>query len=461
MTAPHRLRRLLGEPGSLRLRSIRTTALTTGATLAGRFLSLGSNLIMTRLLAPEAFGLMAMVFTVQFLVGMMSDIGIYQSIVRSRRDDAQFLSVAWTVQIIRGLFVTGAVVAVGGLLGMFGPRYAAPDSVYADPQLPVLVAVTSLTVLLRSFESTALALAVRNLTIGRMVKIELQSQVVTILIMVGLGLIWPSVWVLVIGALAGSAQRLIWSHLAYPEVKCRWVWDREIADEMWRFGRWMIVSSMAGFIVNQGDRLYLGGALDKSVFGLYVIALLFLEAATGVISTALSRVALSGLAEKAREQRDQLPVFLNRVWRLAAGISWVSAIALFVGGPIIIGLLYRADYHPAGWMLSLIALRLLTIPSQIATQVLTVMGHTRAIATAVVMTAVGTVTLLPLVFHLFGLPATLVFISLLPLLALPWQLRVIRKLYPDLPVAQDLWQAAAAITLGITLIATGLYDWYN
>ena len=39
-------------------------------------LRLGSHLILTRLLAPEAFGLMAMLTTVQFLLWMLSEVGL-------------------------------------------------------------------------------------------------------------------------------------------------------------------------------------------------------------------------------------------------------------------------------------------------------------------------------------------------------------------------------------------------
>jgi O-antigen/teichoic acid export membrane protein len=69
-------------------------------------LRLGSNLILTRLLFPEAFGLMALVTV--FLTGlkMFSDFGLNASIIRSARgDDPIFLQTAWTVQILRGVML--------------------------------------------------------------------------------------------------------------------------------------------------------------------------------------------------------------------------------------------------------------------------------------------------------------------------------------------------------------------
>jgi O-antigen/teichoic acid export membrane protein len=82
------------------MRSSAFTALGYGASQAMR---LASNLVLTRLLFPEAFGMMALVSV--FIVGltMFSDVGVGPSILQHRRgDDRDFLNTAWTVQVIRG-----------------------------------------------------------------------------------------------------------------------------------------------------------------------------------------------------------------------------------------------------------------------------------------------------------------------------------------------------------------------
>lgn len=45
----------------LRSRALRGTAITLGGTAGAQFMRLLSNLILTRLLFPEAFGLMALI----------------------------------------------------------------------------------------------------------------------------------------------------------------------------------------------------------------------------------------------------------------------------------------------------------------------------------------------------------------------------------------------------------------
>ncbi|MDX2239769.1 MAG: oligosaccharide flippase family protein, partial [Leptolyngbyaceae cyanobacterium bins.302] len=70
---------------SLMQRVIRGSAWTIGGHAASQVIRLGSNLLLSRLLFPEAFGLMALVFT--FITGlhMLSDFGVQPNIIQSKR----------------------------------------------------------------------------------------------------------------------------------------------------------------------------------------------------------------------------------------------------------------------------------------------------------------------------------------------------------------------------------------
>ena len=89
---------------SLTARALRSALFTLGGFGSAQLIRLASNLILTRLLFPEAFGMMAL--TMVFLQGlqMFSDVGVAPAIQQSKRgDDADFLDTAWTIQVVRGL----------------------------------------------------------------------------------------------------------------------------------------------------------------------------------------------------------------------------------------------------------------------------------------------------------------------------------------------------------------------
>ena len=87
----------------LRSLALRGTAITLGGTAGQQFMRLLSNLVLTRLLFPEAFGMMALIQTFTAGLQMFSDIGLRPSIIQNKRgEDPDFLNTAWTLQIIRG-----------------------------------------------------------------------------------------------------------------------------------------------------------------------------------------------------------------------------------------------------------------------------------------------------------------------------------------------------------------------
>ncbi|MDO5704830.1 MAG: oligosaccharide flippase family protein, partial [Paracoccus sp. (in: a-proteobacteria)] len=404
----------------MRARSIRASAISAGGIFAQRGLSLVSNLVMTRLLVPEAFGLMAMVVLVHILVEMMSDIGISQSIIRSEQGDRpDYLRAAWSVQIVRSSVIALCVVLAGIGVFFLGPRLAAPNSVYADANLPWLIMVSAIAVLMRGFESTGMALAQRQLKLGKVVQIEIGNQIVVIILMILLAQWKATVWVLLAGMILGSVQRMIWTHLAFRGVPMRWSWNRDIAADMWTYGRWLILSSLAGFVVNQGDRLFLGAMLDKTTFGIYVIATLWMDVGQQLISKVAGQVAMSGFAETLRERRERFPIVFRKVQNAYNALAGATFVGAFFLGPVLIGLMYSADYQDAGWMLPLLAFRYLVRRQAPFGAFLLADGNSRAMSMSVVTTAILMCTLLPLFYWTFGLPATLVFVGLAPMAGLP------------------------------------------
>ena len=445
-----------GGRATLRRRSVSTAAWSLGHVAAVRGLGLAANLVMTRLLAPEAFGLMAMVVTVLTMAEMVSDIGVRQSVARSERgEDPAFLRIAWTVQVVRSAAVAGIVLAAAAGLRAFGPALAAPGSVYADPALPALVAVSALAVLFRGGVSTTLWRAERRLDIGRVTAMEIAAQAATIAAMLGLALtLGASVWVLLAGLLIGDGLRMAASHLIFRDVAMAPAWDRAVAAEMWRFGRWIILSSMATFAVNTGDRFVLGALLDAEVFGLYAIATIWLQVGVTLIDRLSGRVLFAAMAETLRERRAGFARFLARSRLLFDGaLAGCFLLTLALAGPLI-GLLYTDEYRGAAPILALLSLRFLALRQRPLQQLLVVEGRTRTVAGATALGALAMVAGVPLAWHWGGLGAAVAVAALAPLAAAPVTARAVLATRPGLPVRRD-----ALILAGVSVLAAATWWW--
>ena len=378
----------------------------SGLSQAIRFLS---NLVMTRLLVPEMFGVMAIATMIMIGLMMFSDVGLRQNIVQSKRgNDAAFLNTAWVIQILRGVLLWSFALGVS-LLVVFANRLGMvpADSVYAAPNLPYVIAVLSVSAVIMGFESTKLFEASRNLSLGRITQIELGSQIVGLLAMIGWVAIDRSIWALVAGSICSSLVKTILSHAWLSGVANRWQWDKRAFHEIFHFGKWIFVSSILGFLVNSGDRLLLGGLIDAAELGVYVIAFLIFSSVEQVLAKIMGDVAYPALSEVARERPAHLKATYYRFHFVIAAFTFFCAGILMVAGQSLIDLLYDHRYSQAGWMLQILAAALLTVPFRIATQCFMALGMPSMLSHTIAVRLVTLFLLTPIGFHFYGLPGAL------------------------------------------------------
>ena len=138
---------------ALRQRILRAGAWASVGYGLSQALRLGGSLVMTRLLVPEMFGVMAIASIVLAMLLMLSDFGLTQNIVQSARGESPiFLDTAWAVQIIRGgLLWAVALLLSGGLYAGNQAGWFPPDSVYASPELPLVIAIGTFSAVISGF----------------------------------------------------------------------------------------------------------------------------------------------------------------------------------------------------------------------------------------------------------------------------------------------------------------------
>lgn len=327
-----------------RAKAQRSSALVVIGFGGANFLRLLSNLILTRLLFPEAFGLMALVFV--FLTGLQlfSDIGFELSIIQNERgEEPDFLNTVWSLQIIRGFILW---------LGACALAYPAV-LIYDEPLLGQLLPVVGLTALIQGFTTTKVALANRNLQVGVQVMTDLGSQVVTLAVTIGIAWVTGSVWSLVAGAIIGVVLKVVAQHILLKGPPNRWHIDRAAVRDLLSFGKYIFLSSIAGFLVLQSDRAILGAYISFADLGIFTVGYIFaslpmeLNRALGarVIFPLFSRFPTKGNAENTAKVLRARRLTLIAITAIGGALSILSVPMIEV--------LYDTRYHDAGAILAL------------------------------------------------------------------------------------------------------------
>jgi O-antigen/teichoic acid export membrane protein len=416
-------------PTSLRERAVQAGLWSMAGLGLSVIIRFGSNLLMTRLLAPEMFGVMAIASTVLVGLAMFSDLGLKQNVVQSARGHEMiYLNTAWTIQIIRGLilFLVGITASlIIFALNSFGKLPV--HSVYATPVLPYVIAFLSCTAIVQGLESTKLHEASRKLLFGRVTCVDLLAQMTGLIGMVSWASVDRSIWALVAGSFLSSMARAILSHACLSGTPNRLHWDSAIFWEIIGFGKWIFLSSVIGFLVLNGDRLILGGLVDSATLGVYVVAYLLASTADLVVSKAVFDVSLPVFSEIVRLRPTQLRASYYKLHAIAAFPSYFCSGFLLIAGQAVVSLLYDSRYAQAGWMLEILSLGLLAIPFRVATECFIALGMPQIPSLVSMVRLITLFVATPASFVLFGLTGALWGIVLSALSWLPIQIFFKRK----------------------------------
>jgi len=326
----------------------------------GAFIRLAGNLITTRLLAPELFGIMAVFFAISIGLELLSDAGIRQSVIRSANAETDvFRRTAWTFQIIRAvcLFAICQVIAVlFWLLQIAGQMPA--DTVYSEPILPFVVSAGALAILLRGFQSIKLLYAERSVRFGKNVAYSLLSQVVGTGSVVIWALIDPTIYALVGGTIVGALISVLLSHIVFPPSGLSLGWDRESGRELHHMARWLILSSSFGFIARYGDQLLLGLFVSTAALGYFSIANMLVTALIIGLNR-IQSVWFAALSEIARNSGHRLKEVYYRIRLYQDPVMIAAYLLIATQGERIVGFLYDDRYLETGTMLQILALGIL------------------------------------------------------------------------------------------------------
>ncbi len=331
---------------SLTARIWRSSFLTIGGFGFSQILRLGSNLLLTRLLYPEAFGMMALISVFMMALVMFSDVGVTPAILQSKRgDDPDFLNTAWTLQVLRGfgLWITACVLAWPISL------------IYHEPQLMYFLPVAAFSLVIMGFDPTKMDTANRHLMLGRVTLLDMVTQLSGVLFAVIASWLTGSLWALVLSGLVSASVQLFINNKYLPGPSNRFHWDKSAKDELINFGKWIFISTIAGFLFQQGDKLLIGKYLRLDDFGVYNIGffLASFPLMLGVMVT--SKILIPIYRETPPKDSPQNFAKLHKMRMLVTGALLFMIGVFAMLGSWLIDFLYDPRYAAAGPMVVLIA----------------------------------------------------------------------------------------------------------
>ncbi len=322
------------------------TTFTFGLQAALRLLS---SVVLTRVLRPEAYGIITIVLSVLYVIGNVLDTNVSLFIVRDQNaEQSRYLDTAWTMRLGRSV-LSSAVLFIGA------PLIA--TRIYNLPDLLVPLRVFCLWFLIDGFESMSFALAIRRKQARLQMYSELAASVAGTLFAIVYCYRYHTFWGIAFGMLLNRLIMTILSYRLYPADKPRLRIDLAAAREILVYSKFTIPSSLLSLGLNQFDKIVFLRLFDLRMLGIYGLA----GNITGSIESLISKVSQAVLYPRCAHNFRENPGTFTRLYyaentKLFAGVLALPA-SVAGAAHLIIALLYDPRYSQAGDVLQALAIR--------------------------------------------------------------------------------------------------------
>jgi lipopolysaccharide exporter len=280
---------------NLTSRAMRGLSWSYGGVLLNVVLQLGLGAVMARLVAPSAFGVLAMSTLAMRFAQYFAQMGVGSAVVQRKGLTDDHIRAAFWLSTGLGLVVWATLSAIGPVLARF----------FREPSLVQIVPVIALTFIFGGISTTALATLRRAMHFRDVAMIDVASFLASYGL-VGLTLAYRGygVWSLVAATvtqsfLAGAGYLVRGRHpiLPFPA--------RESFDPILHFGSRVSLASLLEYLNANLDTIGVGRLLGPGPLGYYSRALSLSNLPTYNLQVSLSRVLLPAFAQQ-QESKPKL-----------------------------------------------------------------------------------------------------------------------------------------------------------
>ena len=276
-----------------------------------RMIGLVSTLILARLLAPEDFGLVAMVMLAYGLLETLSYAGVDLALLRGSADTRDHYDTAWTIQILQGLFIAAVLLAASPLIAAY----------FAEPRVTALIGWVALRAVIDGTQNIGIVAFRKELDFAKEFRFTLYTKVASVLLVVAAAAWLRSYWALIIGYLMASIASVVISYTMHP-FRPRLSFRR--ARELWSFSQWLMISRVGSFLNRKVDEFIVGGQAGTAAMGSYHVASDLATLPTNEVVMPIRRAMFPTLAAM-----EQHPTAFREA--VLESFSVVAAICLFAG----------------------------------------------------------------------------------------------------------------------------------
>jgi PST family polysaccharide transporter/lipopolysaccharide exporter len=377
----------------LRAKAMRGGSWLGAGSLAEQMVRFARNMLLTRLLAPGAFGAMAIVMSCSAIIGTLTDVGQRAAVIQNPRGrEKAYLNAGWWMGMARAVGMYAIIFIAAPFVGRF----------YGNVELSGLLRVALITILFEGAMSPRSILPEKDMKFGKWMAISNGGAILGVITTVILSFYLRDVWALAIGTCSENAFRCLLSYILCPGLPSLG-WDRRVVRELYKFSRAVVGLSFLNLIFSRTDIFVLGKLYSTTTLGLYTMGVLLVQTPSSFITRMMGQILFPSFAH-VQDDKERINRILVEAtsWLILLGLPGV--IAIYLCGHSLLSVIYGARYVASFGPLAVAALVVfLNILNAAITCVFSGIGHPALHRRAVAASAVAMLIAIYPACKLFGM----------------------------------------------------------
>ncbi|WP_374972088.1 lipopolysaccharide biosynthesis protein [Blautia producta] len=247
------------------------------------------NMILARLLTPEAFGVVATVTMITSFADIFSDAGFQKFLIQHDFKNQDDFFKSTTVAFWTNL---GISIVAWLIIFIFSDELAA---FVGSPELGCVVWVASLSLPLTSFSSIQMAHYRKNFRFNVLFKVRMVGAVVPLFVTVPIAYFTRNYWALILGTLAGNLVNAI-ILTVWSKWKPTFYYSITRLKQMFAYSWWVLFESIVVWLTSYIGTFIVSQYLTKTEVGFYKTGMSTVNQIISLVTSATSAPLFSALS---------------------------------------------------------------------------------------------------------------------------------------------------------------------
>ena len=272
-----------------------------------RALSFLKTAVLARVLTPSQFGIFGIASLVLAFLEMLTETGINIFLIQSKKNINEYISSAWVLSIIRGVFVGICIIFLTPFIASF----------FSTPHAVNILLLISLVPFIRGFINPSVVKLQKDLKFHYEFWFRTSIFTFDAIASIILVVLTHSVYSLVWGLMAGALLEVVLSFALIKPVP-RLSIRRDYFNEIFHKGKWITAYGLFNYIAQKGDSLIVGKVMGASALGIYGMAYNISTLPISEVTDVVSKVVFPVYAKIAEDKQRLKSAFVKSTLVIAA-----------------------------------------------------------------------------------------------------------------------------------------------